>query len=131
MGLARASGATPAGTLSGMVMGGGHGDEGDKPKAVALDLAVLPAGHAMIATPQGLVTITVITVAMTAVWRIMGCNLVCMLADRIIKALGPSTLQIIAKVAGLLLSALAVDLMILGLTDLGLIEHSKHSTKER
>jgi hypothetical protein len=31
-------------------------------------------------------------------------------------------LQIIAKIAGLLLSALAVQLMILGLTDLGLIE---------
>ena len=49
--------------------------------------------------------------------------LVCMLsADRIIRAIGPSALQVIAKVAGLLLTALAVQLMILGLRDLGLIE---------
>ena len=89
----------------------------------------------MMATPQGLVAITVATAAMTAVWQIvviavivlaiMGFNLVCLLAaDRIIKALGPSTLQIIAKIAGLLLTALAVQLMILGLTDLGLIEQA-------
>jgi multiple antibiotic resistance protein len=117
----------------GMVMGGGHGNEGEKPKAVSLDIAVYPLAMPMMATPQGLVAITVATAAMTAVWQIivvavivlaiMGLNLVCMLAaDRIIKALGPSTLQIVAKIAGLLLSALAVQLMILGLTDLGLIE---------
>lgn len=50
-------------------------------------------------------------------------NLLCLLAaNRIVKALGPSTLQIIAKIAGLLLTALAIQLMILGFTDLGLIE---------
>jgi multiple antibiotic resistance protein len=118
----------------GMVMGGGHGD-GEKPKAVSLDIAVYPLAMPMMATPQGLVAITVATAAMTAVWQIvviavivlaiMGFNLVCLLAaDRIIKALGPSTLQIIAKIAGLLLTALAVQLMILGLTDLGLIEQA-------
>jgi multiple antibiotic resistance protein len=116
----------------GMVMGGGH-DDGEKPKAVSLDIAVYPLAMPMMATPQGLVAITVATAAMTAVWQIvviavivlaiMGFNLVCMLAaDRIIRALGPSTLQIIAKIAGLLLTALAVQLMILGLTDLGLID---------
>ncbi|MGD9741036.1 MAG: MarC family protein [Dongiaceae bacterium] len=115
----------------GMVMGGGH-DDGEKPRTVSLDIAVYPLAMPMMATPQGLVAITVATAAMTAVWQIvviavivlaiMGFNLVCMLAaDRIIKILGPSTLQIIAKIAGLLLTALAVQLMILGLTDLGLI----------
>ena len=57
---------------------------------------------------------------------IMGFNLVCLLsADRIIKAIGPSGLQIIAKVAGVLLTALAVQLMILGFRDLGLIDAAR------
>jgi len=117
----------------GMVMGGGHGDEGEKPKAITLDVAVYPLAMPMMATPQGLVAITVLTAATTNIAQIVGIavivlaimafNLLCMLgANRIVKALGPSTLQIIAKVAGLLLTALAIQLMILGLTDLGLIE---------
>jgi multiple antibiotic resistance protein len=57
------------------------------------------------------------------VLAIMALNLACLLsADRIIKAIGPSGLQIIARVAGVLLSALAVQLMILGFRDLGLID---------
>jgi len=117
----------------GMVMGGGHGDEGDRPKAITLDVAVYPLAMPMMATPQGLVAITAITAAATNVAQvvliavivvgIMAFNLLCLLgANHIVKALGPSTLQIIAKVAGLLLTALAIQLMILGLTDLGLIE---------
>jgi len=116
----------------GMVMGGSHSDEDDKPKKISLDIAVYPLAMPMMATPQGLVAITAIAAAATRavhvvaigaiVIAIMAFNLICLLAaDRIVKALGPSTLQIIAKVAGLLLAALAIQLMILGLTDLGLI----------
>jgi multiple antibiotic resistance protein len=116
-----------------MVMGGGHADDADKPKAISLDVAVYPLAMPMMATPQGLVAITALTAATTnrgydalialIVIGIMGFNLVCLLAaDRIITALGHSTLQIVAKVAGLLLTALAVQLMILGLTDLGVIQ---------
>lgn len=117
----------------GMVMGGAHAEDAEKPKAVSLDIAVYPLAMPMMATPQGLVAITAITaqaatfgqVAMIAVFvvAIMAFNLGCLLAaDRIVKALGPSTLQIVTKVFGLLLTALAIQLMILGLTDLGLIE---------
>ena len=116
-----------------MIMGGAHDDEGDKPKALSPDIAVFPLAMPMMATPQGLVAITVLVAArqsfvdvlavVAALLAIMALNLVCMLsADRIIRAIGPSALQVIAKVAGLLLTALAVQLMILGLRDLGLIE---------
>lgn len=117
----------------GMVMGGGHGNEEDKPKTISIEVAVYPLAMPMMATPQGLVAITAITAAApnlgqviviaVIVLAIMAFNLLCLLAaNRIVRALGPSTLQIIARVAGLLLSALAIQLMILGLTDLGLIE---------
>lgn len=116
-----------------MIMGGAHDDEGDKPKALSLDIAVFPLAMPMMATPQGLVAITVIVAAreslvdvlivVVILLAIMAFNLLCMVsADRIIKAIGPSALQVIAKVAGLLLTALAVQLMISGLRDLGVIE---------
>lgn len=117
----------------GMVMGSGHGNETGAPRAVTLDVAIYPLAMPMMATPQGLVAITALTAATTThmqvvaigliVAGIMLFNLVCLLAaDRIIKALGPSTLKIIEKIAGLLLTALAVQLMILGAVDLGLID---------
>jgi multiple antibiotic resistance protein len=119
----------------GMVMGGGH-DEEETPKALSLDIAVYPIAMPMMATPQGLVALTAISAAQpNALWVgiialivliIMGFNLVCLLsADRIIKAIGPSGLQIIARVAGVLLTALAVQLMILGFRDLGLIDAAR------
>lgn len=117
----------------GMVRDGGHGDEEEKPKALSLDIAVYPLAIPMMATPQGLVALTAITAAQPSllwvgavalmVLAIMALNLACLLsADRIIKAIGPSGLQIIAKVAGVLLTALAVQLMMLGFSDLGLIQ---------
>jgi multiple antibiotic resistance protein len=117
----------------GMAMGGGHDEEeGDTPKALSPDIAVFPLAMPMMATPQGLVAITVIVAAqpsvvgllvvIAAILAVMALNLLCLRsADRIIKAIGPSALQVIAKVAGLLRTALAVQLMILGLRDLGVI----------
>ncbi len=117
----------------GMVMGGGHGNEDGAPRAITIDVAIYPLAMPMMATPQGLVAITALTAATTTrlqilaigliVVGIMVFNLICLLlADRIIKALGPATLKIVEKVAGLLLTALAIQLMILGLVDLGLID---------
>jgi multiple antibiotic resistance protein len=112
-----------------MVMGGSHDEEeGGKPHAPSPDIAVFPLAMPMMATPQGLVAITVgvaagelVSVVVSLV-LVMALNLVCMRsADRIITAIGPSALQVIAKVAGLLLTALAVQLMILGFRDLGVI----------
>ncbi len=117
----------------GMVMGGGHGNEDGAPRAITIDVAIYPLAMPMMATPQGLVAITALTAATTTTMQvvaiglivigIMVFNLICLLAaDRIIKALGPATLKIVEKVAGLLLTALAIQLMILGLVDLGLID---------
>jgi len=97
------------------------------------DIAIYPLAMPMMATPQGLVAISVIVagrqsyadvlVVVAILLAIMAFNLVCMLsADRIIRAIGPSALQLIAKIAGLLLTALAVQLMISAFRDLGLIE---------
>ncbi|HEX7073424.1 MAG TPA: MarC family protein [Hyphomicrobiaceae bacterium] len=97
------------------------------------DIAIFPLAMPMMATPQGLVAITVIVagrqsysdvlVVVVILLAIMVFNLVCMLsADRIISAIGPAALQVIAKIAGLLLTALAVQLMISAFRDLGLIE---------
>jgi multiple antibiotic resistance protein len=116
-----------------MVMGGSHEDESEKPKALSPDIAVFPLAMPMMATPQGLVAITVIVAArqslvdvlvvVVVLLAVMALNLLCLLsADRIIKAIGPAALLVIGKIAGLLLTALAVQLMILGLRDLGLIE---------
>ena len=116
-----------------MVMGGSHEDESDTPKALSPDIAVFPLAMPMMATPQGLVAITVLVAARQSVvdvlvvvvvlLAVMALNLLCLLsADRIIKAIGPAALLVIGKIAGLLLTALAVQLMILGLRDLGLIE---------
>jgi multiple antibiotic resistance protein len=114
-----------------MVMG-----ESTEKEGLALptrDIAIYPLAMPMMATPQGLVAITVIIagrqsyadvlVVVVILLAIMAFNLVCMLsADRIIRAIGPSALQLIAKIAGLLLTALAVQLMISAFRDLGLIE---------
>jgi multiple antibiotic resistance protein len=116
-----------------MVMGGSHEDESEKPKALSPDIAVFPLAMPMMATPQGLVAITVLVAArqslvdvlvvVVILLAVMALNLLCLLsADRIIKAIGPAALLVIGKIAGLLLTALAVQLMILGLRDLGLIE---------
>ncbi len=120
----------------GLVRGEEAGGVGERPKAITLGIAVYPLAMPMMATPQGLVAITAITAAVTEVWQvlviaaivigIMAFNFVCLLgADRIVKTIGPSTLLIIGKVMGLLLCALAVQLMILGLADLGLIDRAR------
>lgn len=113
-----------------MVMGGA--EENKSAEFPSRDIAIFPLAMPMMATPQGLVAITVLVagrqsytdvlVIVVILLAIMAFNLVCMLsADRIISAIGPAALQVIAKIAGLLLTALAVQLMISAFRDLGLI----------
>jgi small neutral amino acid transporter SnatA (MarC family) len=47
-------------------------------------------------------------------------------AGRIVKVIGVSGVQVIAKIAGILLAALAVQLMLLALQDLGVLEQASH-----
>jgi multiple antibiotic resistance protein len=116
-----------------MAMDGGHDEEKEhEPKALSSEIAVLPLAMPMMTTPQGLVAITFIVAAqhsvlnlvvvIASILAIMALNLLCLLsADRIIRIVCPSALRVIAKVAGLVLTALASQLTILGFRDLGVI----------
>ena len=84
----------------------------------------------ILATPQGIVAIVTIMAAavilfdvtkvIVLVLVIMAIDLGVLLADdRIIRWIGPATLQIIARVAGIPLLALAVQMVIWALRDLG------------
>lgn len=115
----------------GMVMG-----EAKKPEAVegkpSTNIAVYPLAMPLMATPQGIVAVVTLIAAMPGLdgvlkvggsaAAILVINLLTLLfADRIIAMVGPAALQIVARVVGLLLAALAVQLMILGLTDIGIV----------
>jgi multiple antibiotic resistance protein len=121
-----------------MVMGSmaDEGSEGGTAGEPSLGIAVYPLALPMMATPQGIVAIVALTAAATpkqlvliVVFSlgIMAFNLVVLLvAGRIVRVIGESGVQIMAKVAGILLSALAVQLMLLALQDLGVLERAAH-----
>ncbi|MGH6890638.1 MAG: MarC family protein [Dongiaceae bacterium] len=115
----------------GMVMG--EEKKGDAAAAPpSLSIAVYPLAMPLMATPQAIVAIVTMAAAMpkmqgaatlvvlTAV--VMAINLVVLVfADKIIAKIGVAALQITARVVGLLLAALAVQLMLWGLGDVGAI----------
>jgi multiple antibiotic resistance protein len=87
----------------------------------------------MMATPQGIVLITTFSATTTNITEmltlvglilaIMAFNLGFLLAaDKIISGIGPSILQVITRILGLLLLGLAVQMMMWGLVDLNLLE---------
>ncbi|MGJ4855028.1 MarC family protein [Labrys sp. La1] len=114
-----------------MVMGSEKKAE-DGDALPSADIAVYPLAIPMMATPQGLVAITtvvatkdsigeLITVAVM-VLVIMGINLATLLsADKLLKKGGGGAMVVVGKVVGLLLAALAVQLMISSFRDLGVI----------
>jgi multiple antibiotic resistance protein len=121
-----------------MVMGemGNEEKEGVEAAEPSLDVAIFPLAVPMLATPQGIVAIVAMSAAATTSQRvmivvfslaIMAFNLLILLAaGRIVKVIGVSGVQVIAKVAGILLAALAVQLMLLALQDLGVLERASH-----
>lgn len=121
-----------------MVMGemGNEEKEGVKTAEPSLDMAIFPLAVPMLATPQGIVAIVAMSAAATTSQlimivvfslAIMAFNLLVLLAaGQIVKVLGVSGIQVIAKVAGILLAALAVQLMLLALQDLGVLERASH-----
>jgi multiple antibiotic resistance protein len=52
--------------------------------------------------------------------------LVLLAAGRIVRVIGESGVQIMAKIAGILLAALAIQLMLLALQDLGVLDRAAH-----
>jgi multiple antibiotic resistance protein len=116
-----------------MVMGDGSSPADPDGPGPSTDIAVFPLAIPMMATPQGIVLITTFAATTTNVSEsltlsglilgIMAFNLVFLLAaDKIIAGIGPSILQVITRILGLLLLGLAVQMMMWGLVDLNLLE---------
>jgi len=101
--------------------------------AASPNIAVYPLAMPLMATPQGLVAIVTLTAAAPGtselvlmiglILGIMAFNFIFFLgAHRILSAIGPAALKVVSSIVGLLLVALAIQLMIWGLTDLGVLQ---------
>lgn len=120
----------------GMVMGDDKKSHGST-VALTTSVAIYPLAMPLMATPQGIVAVVtlaagrpglanMLTLVVIAL-GIMALNLVILLsADKIFGKGGGGVMQVIARVVGLLLAGLAMQLMILGFTDLGLIAPPAH-----
>jgi multiple antibiotic resistance protein len=114
-----------------MVMGEEKGgSEGAGPPSPSI--AIYPLAVPLMATPQGIVAIVTMAAGMPKVSGaitllilaaiIMALNLVTLLyADKILSRIGVGPLQVVARIVGLLLAGLAMQLMLWGLGDVGLI----------
>jgi multiple antibiotic resistance protein len=107
----------------------------DPPPAPSLDIATFPLSVPLMASPHGLVAIVAIeatlktfmegVIFVAMILGLMAFNLGFLLvADRIFARVPPAILKIFLRVVGLLLCALAVQLIIFGLGGLGLIPPS-------
>ncbi|ODT18698.1 MAG: hypothetical protein ABS35_23150 [Kaistia sp. SCN 65-12] len=115
-----------------MVIGGDHGGNEGTPVVPTRDIAIYPLAMPLMATPQGLVAITTI-VAETETFAqkiglaaiilvIMGINLAVLLsAGKLLREGAAGTMVVVSKVVGILLAALAIQLMISAGKDLGLL----------
>lgn len=122
-----------------MVIGEEKETSVDEPPLVpSIDIAAFPLAVPLMASPQGLVAIVAIEatlhqgVTMAAIYEvgilvgiiliIMALNLGILLgAERIFAKISPAFLKVVMRIVGLLLCALAVQLMITGFDGLGLI----------
>jgi multiple antibiotic resistance protein len=120
-----------------MVMGskqeGKDGTDGHENDAgPSLDLAVYPLAVPLMASVSGLVSIvsvlsqhddlgTLLFLAGVIV-AIMALNYVCLRSCRyIVRAAGPAAIQVVGKIMGVILVALAVELILMGLIGLGIV----------
>ena len=96
------------------------------------DIAICPLAIPLMASVSGLVAIVSLIAQSNdfislisligVILVIMVINYISLLTCRpIAKALGPATLQVIGRIMGVILTALAVELILMGLTGLGLI----------
>jgi multiple antibiotic resistance protein len=112
----------------------GEEKKGDgAPSAPSLSIAVYPLAMPLMATPQGIVVVMMLQAAFPE-WKhllmlavislaIMAFNFIVLIyADKIMQKLGPAALMVIMRVVGLLLAALAMQLLIVAFTNLGVLE---------
>ena len=121
-----------------MVMGGkqerkdGAGSPDEKNAQPSLDIAAYPLAIPLMASVSGLVAIVSLLAqrddlgAMlflaAVIVAIMAINYLCLRSCQyIVRAVGPTALQVVGKIMGVILTALAVELILMGLIGLGLI----------
>jgi len=119
----------------------GEGEEnsaGAGQSARSLDIASYPLAVPLMASPQGLVAIVTLSAGapevgptillLVLVLLVMAFNLVFLLsAHRILNVISPAILKAVLRIFGLLLCGLAVQLMIMGFQDLGVIARAQSS----
>ncbi|MES2034872.1 MAG: MarC family protein [Pseudomonadota bacterium] len=114
-----------------MVLGDEKHDDAEDVQPNA-NIAVFPLAMPLMATPQGIVAIVTLSAGAGSIMGVatllvlalivLAINLVVLLlADKIVRAVGPAALLITGKVVGILLAGLAVQLMISSGMDLGVI----------
>ena len=113
---------------------GSKSEEGAKSDVeLSPNIAVFPLAMPLMATPHGLVAIVTLTAAapgtsemvlmIGSILAVMAFNFVFLLgAHKILSAIGPAALKVVSVIVGLLLVALGIQLMIWGLTDLGVLQ---------
>lgn len=116
-----------------LILGEDKEEKSDSPPpAPSLDIASFPLAVPLMASPHGLVAIVAIeatlkgptqaAIFVALILGVMVINLGFLLAaDRIFSRIPPAVLKIVLRVVGLLLCALAVQLIIFGFDGLGLI----------
>ncbi len=121
-----------------MVMGSKQADKDsagspeEKDAQPSLDIAAYPLAIPLMASVSGLVAIVsllaqrddlgALLFLVAVIVAIMAINYVCLRSCRyIVRAVGPAALQVIGIILGVILTALAVELMLMGLIGLGLI----------
>jgi multiple antibiotic resistance protein len=104
----------------------------ENPAEPPLDIAAYPLAVPLMASVSGLVSIVSVVAQSNDVGEvlsliamivaIMALNYVCLRSCKyIVKAVGPVALQVTGKIMGVILTALAVELIIMGLTGAGLV----------
>jgi multiple antibiotic resistance protein len=113
----------------GLVLGGGRHDEHQE----GGDIAIFPLAMPLIASLQGIVILIIFAAAAQksglstqplylALAITMGVNLVALLfGAKLLKFVPPAALKVVLTLAGILLWAMAVQLMLWGFSDLGLV----------
>jgi multiple antibiotic resistance protein len=110
----------------------GAGSPGEEHAGPSLDIATYPLAIPLMASVSGLVAIVSLLAQRDdlgallylagVIVAIMALNYLCLRSCKyIVQAVGPTALQVIGKIVGVILASLAVELILIGLTGLGLI----------
>ena len=121
----------------GMVVGGGGSAPEGQVKKDPMSLAVSPLAIPLTLNPVGIVILVVASVEVQDLGTaalIIGMILVIALidvgvlysADRVAKHLSHATIELLERVLGILLGALAIELIVVGLATLGIISGTSH-----